>query len=91
MASQAGLPDYQIGGNIVSVRCPTGKEDYISPQSADRALKHIRRGRRHASELVDHMLRKQGRAATGAAGVLRSFSALMKDAITQDLAGANPF
>lgn len=47
--------------------------------------------RRHANELVDHMLRHQGRAATGAAGVLRSLSALMEDAINQDLAGANPF
>lgn len=47
--------------------------------------------RRHALELVDHMLRKQGRAATGAVGVLRALSAMTEDAITDEVAELNPF
>jgi integrase len=56
---------------------------------ADWPLFELRR--RHVGQLVDHMLRKQGRAATGAAGILRSLSAMMENAIDDDLAGANPF
>lgn len=47
--------------------------------------------RKHALELVDHMLREQGRAATGAKNILRSLSALAEDAITDELADVNPF
>ena len=47
--------------------------------------------RRHALELVDHMLRVQGRAATGATNILRSLSAMAEDAITDELAEVNPF
>jgi integrase len=47
--------------------------------------------RRHAHDLVDHMLRVQGRAATGAVGILRSLSAMAEDAVTDELLGANPF
>jgi integrase len=47
--------------------------------------------RRHALELVDRMLRDQGRAATGAANILRTLSAMAEDAITDELIGTNPF
>jgi site-specific recombinase XerC len=47
--------------------------------------------RRHALVLVDHMLRVEGRATTGAVGVLRSFSAMAEDAITDEVAELNPF
>ena len=47
--------------------------------------------RRHAGELVDRMLREQGRAAAGAANILRTLSAMAEDAITDELIGANPF
>lgn len=47
--------------------------------------------RRHALELVDHMLREQGRAATGAGNILRALSAMVEDAITDELIGSNPF
>lgn len=47
--------------------------------------------RRHVHELVDAMLRDQGRAAAGAAGILRALSAMCEDAITDELADANPF
>lgn len=47
--------------------------------------------RRHAVELVDHMLRKQHRATTGAQNILRAFSALAEDAITDELCDVNPF
>lgn len=55
----------------------------------DLALGELRR--RHTLELVDHMLRKQKRAATGAANILRVLSALAEDAITDELMDANPF
>jgi integrase len=47
--------------------------------------------RRHALALVDHMLRVQGRATTGAVGILRSLSAMAEDAITDEVADLNPF
>ena len=47
--------------------------------------------RRHAVALVDHMLRVQGRAASGAAGILRVLSAMAEDAITDEVAERNPF
>src|SRR5450755_1313192 len=47
--------------------------------------------RRHALELVDRMLREQGRAVTGAQNVLRSLSAMVEDAVTDEIAGANAF
>ncbi len=47
--------------------------------------------RRHALALVDYMLRVQGRAATGARGILASLSAMAEDAITDEMAEVNPF
>jgi integrase len=46
--------------------------------------------RRHMVSLVDVLLREQGRARTGALNVLRSLSAMFEDAITDELADANP-
>ncbi|MGH3266267.1 MAG: tyrosine-type recombinase/integrase, partial [Trebonia sp.] len=56
---------------------------------ADWPLAALRR--RHAIDLLDHMLREQGRAATGASNILRTLSALAEDAITDEMLGANPF
>ena len=47
--------------------------------------------RRHVHDLLDHMLRRQGRSAGGARGILRSLSAMAEDAIADDAAEANPF
>lgn len=47
--------------------------------------------RRHVTALVDHLLREQGRAYTGAQNVLRSLSAMAEDAVTDEVAVANPF
>jgi integrase len=55
----------------------------------DWPLSEVRR--RHATDLVDHMLRQQGRAASGAQGVVRVLSAMFQDALSDDLAVANPF
>jgi integrase len=45
--------------------------------------------RRHAFELVDHLLRVQGRAHTGAQNILRAVSAMAEDAITDEVAEVN--
>ncbi len=55
----------------------------------DWPLRELRR--RHALELVDHMLRTEGRATTGAVGILRAFSAMAEDAITDEICDLNPF
>ncbi len=47
--------------------------------------------RRHTLALVDHMLRNEGRATTGAVGILRSLSAMAEDAITDEVCDLNPF
>lgn len=47
--------------------------------------------RGHARELVDHMLRHQGRAAAGASAILRVLSAMAEDAIDDRYATVNPF
>lgn len=47
--------------------------------------------RRHALELVDRMLRDQHRSPSGAVNILRALSAMLEDAITDELAGSNPF
>ena len=47
--------------------------------------------RRHALELVDHLLRVQGRAPSGAAAILRTLSTMAEDAITDELSEQNPF
>ena len=47
--------------------------------------------RRHANELVAHMLLTQGRSPGGARAILRALSALAEDAITDDLAETNPW
>jgi hypothetical protein len=47
--------------------------------------------RRHTLALVDHMLTNEGRATTGAVGILRSLSALAEDAITDEVCDLNPF
>jgi hypothetical protein len=41
--------------------------------------------------LVDHMLRTEGRATTGAVGILRALSAMVEDAITDEVCDLNPF
>lgn len=52
-------------------------------------LRELRR--RHALVLVDHMLRTEGRATTGAVGILRALSAMAEDAITDEVCDLNPF
>jgi hypothetical protein len=47
--------------------------------------------RSHARELVDHMLRQQGRAAGGARAIVRVLSAMTEDAIDDRCATVNPF
>jgi integrase len=47
--------------------------------------------RRQVLELVDHMLRTEGRAAGGARGILASLSAMTEDAIGDDAATVNAF
>jgi integrase len=47
--------------------------------------------RRHALVLVDHMLKTEGRATTGAVGILRSLSAMAEDAITDEVCDLNPY
>jgi integrase len=47
--------------------------------------------RRHTLALVDHMLRNEGRATTGAVGILRALSAMAEDAITDEVCDLNPF
>ncbi|HET7121539.1 MAG TPA: site-specific integrase [Solirubrobacterales bacterium] len=55
----------------------------------DWPLRELRR--RHALALVDHMLRVEGRAPTGAVGILRALSAMAEDAITDEVCDLNPF
>lgn len=55
----------------------------------DWPLRELRR--RHALVLVDHMLRTEGRATTGAVGILRALSAMAEDAITDEVCDLNPF
>jgi integrase len=55
----------------------------------DWPLRELRR--RHALALVDHMLRAEGRAATGAVNIVRALSAMAEDAITDEVADLNPF
>ena len=55
----------------------------------DWPLRELRR--RHALALVDHMLTTEGRATTGAVGILRSLSAMAEDAITDEVCDLNPF
>jgi integrase len=55
----------------------------------DWPLRELRR--RHPLVLVDHMLKTEGRAMTGAVGILRSLSALAEDAITDEVCDLNPF
>jgi integrase len=47
--------------------------------------------RRHVLALVDHMLTKEGRSATGASAILRSLSTMTEDAITDEVAELNAF
>jgi integrase len=55
----------------------------------DWPLRELRR--RHTLALVDHMLRTEGRATTGAVGILRALSAMVEDAITDEVCDLNPF
>ena len=55
----------------------------------DWPLRELRR--RHTLALVDHMLKNEGRATTGAVGILRALSAMAEDAITDEVADLNPF
>lgn len=45
--------------------------------------------RRHAYDLVDKMLREQGRATTGAVNILRALSVMVEDAITDEVCEVN--
>jgi hypothetical protein len=54
----------------------------------DWPLRELRR--RHSLILVDHMLKTEGRATTGAVGILRSLSAMAEDAITDEVCDLNP-
>jgi integrase len=47
--------------------------------------------RRHVLELLDHMLRVEGRAARGARGIISTYSAMAEDAIGDDAATHNAF
>lgn len=47
--------------------------------------------RRHTTEIVGHLLTNQGRSASGAVNILRALSAMLEDAITDELAVGNPF
>jgi integrase len=47
--------------------------------------------RRHVHQLLDHLLRVDGRSAEGARGILRALSAMSEDAIGEDAAQNNPF
>lgn len=47
--------------------------------------------RRQAVDLLDHMLREQGRAVNGARGILRVLSAMWQDAIDDGHPVTNPF
>lgn len=47
--------------------------------------------RRHATALVDHMFRVQGRAHTGIRSVIGSLSSMTEDAIEDEAAVGNPF
>jgi integrase len=47
--------------------------------------------RRHVHELVDHLLRVDGRTHTGALNILRTLSAMTEDAISDEIAELNPF
>jgi hypothetical protein len=55
----------------------------------DWPLRELRR--RHALGLLDYMLRTEGRATTGAVGIIRSLSAMTEDAITDEVCDLNPF
>jgi len=55
----------------------------------DWPLRELRR--RQTLALVDHMLRTEGRATTGAVGILRALSAMAEDAITDEICDLNPF
>lgn len=46
---------------------------------------------RHVDTLIDHLLRVDGRAPTGVAGVLRSLSAMTKNAVRDEAAEVNVF
>ena len=56
---------------------------------ADWRLRDLRR--RHAIALVDHLLVEQGRTLGGVVTILRSLSAMVEDAISDELAEINPF
>lgn len=47
--------------------------------------------RRHVHQLLDHMLRVEGRSAQGARGIVAVLSAMAEDAIGDDIAQGNPF
>jgi integrase len=47
--------------------------------------------RRHALTIVDHLLRVQGRAVSGANSIVRTLATMTEDAITDDIAETNPF
>ena len=56
---------------------------------ADWCLREL--GGSHAIALADHMLIEQGRTLGGVVTILRSLSAMVEDAITDDLVEINRF
>jgi hypothetical protein len=71
------------------------RPDLLRPRRRDREPGPVRLGDRRVApssvlELVDHMLRQEGRAVGGTRGILASLSAMAEDAIGDDLAGSNP-
>ncbi len=71
------LPSYKLGA--AQRIDPADVEDFLA------------RHRDDALVLVDHMLTNEGRATTGAVGILRSLSAMAEDAITDEVCDLNPF
>ena len=83
-SSNAGRPLADFGaapprGRLV--RSPGG----LRPKVVGRDLKIS------SQPVVDHMLRTEGRATTGAVGIIRSLSAMTEDAITDEVCDLNPF
>jgi integrase len=54
-------------------------------------IDHCELRQRHTLALVDLMLRTEGRATTGAVGILRALSTMAEDAITDEDCDLNPF
>jgi hypothetical protein len=74
---------------VLDVRLDVDDTGRVQRAFRDWPLRDVRR--RQAIDLLDHMLRVQGRAASGAQGVLRVLSAMWQDAVDDDHAESNSF